>query len=148
MTEVHIPHEALILIADGERALFLRNEGSPQNVKLAVERVLEQDNPATREQGTDRPGRTNSRMATRRSAIDEIDWHQLGEDRFAGEIAAALYRLIQANRDLKLVLVAPPKTLGELRKSLHSEVIAGIAAEIPKELTAHSLPNIERLLSS
>src|SRR5713101_1903162 len=52
-----IPHDSLILVGDGQKALFLRNRGSAQHVDLVVERILERDNPPTREQGTDRPGR-------------------------------------------------------------------------------------------
>jgi protein required for attachment to host cells len=92
--EIRIAHSALVLIGDGERALFLRNEGSPRDLKLVVECILEQDNPPSREQGTDRPGRASSSVGARRTAIEETDWHQLGEDRFASEIAATLYRVV------------------------------------------------------
>jgi protein required for attachment to host cells len=146
--ETRIAHSALVLIGDGEKALFLRNEGSPRDLKLVVERILEQDNPPSREQGTDRPGRASSSVGERRSAIDETDWHQLGEDRFASEIADTLYRVVHEDRDMRIVVVAPPKTMGELRKAFHPEVAACIAAEIPKELTTQSLPEIEKLLTS
>ncbi len=53
-----IPRNSLILVGDGQKALFLRNRGSAQRIDLVVERILEQENPATREQGTDRPGRS------------------------------------------------------------------------------------------
>jgi protein required for attachment to host cells len=45
----HVPHNALILVGDGQKALFLRNKGSPQRVRLVVERILERDNPPSRE---------------------------------------------------------------------------------------------------
>jgi protein required for attachment to host cells len=144
---IRIAHDALILVGDGEKAIFLRNQGNPPNVKLAVEHVLEQENPATRDQGSDRPGRTTARVATRRSAMGETDWHRLGEDRFASEIAASLYRLAHANHFAELVVIAPPKALGELRKAFHPEVAARVAAEIPKELTSHTVNDIEQVLS-
>ena len=59
-----ISHNALVLIGDGQKALFLRNKGTAQQVKLEVEQILEQDNPATREQGTDRPGRSVASVGT------------------------------------------------------------------------------------
>src|SRR5688572_17093014 len=42
-TEVkpQISHNALILIGDGQKALFLRNKGTPQRLNLEVEQVLE-----------------------------------------------------------------------------------------------------------
>lgn len=57
MNEVNVPSGALVLVGDGRKALFLRNRGTPRNVDFVTERVLEQSNPPTRAQGTDRPGR-------------------------------------------------------------------------------------------
>jgi len=144
----YVPHNALVLVGDGQKALFLRNKGHAQHVQLVVEQVLERDNPPTREQGTDRPGRSNASVGVARSAMEETDWHQLAEERFAGELADALYRHAHANRFEKLVIVAPPKVLGNLRKALHAEVIARVAAEIPKELTSHPVAEIERLVAA
>ena len=105
-----ISHNALVLIGDGQKALFLRNKGTAHQVKLEVEQVLEQDNPATREQGTDRPGRSVSSVGTARSAVEEVDWHHIAKERFAGEIAEALYRHAHDNRFDKLVVIAPAKS--------------------------------------
>ena len=80
--------------------------------------------------------------------MEETDWHQLAEDRFAVEIAATLYRRVHAGHCEKLVIVAPPKVLGEMRKAFHKEVSACISAEIPKELTSHPLPEIEKILAA
>jgi len=145
---LNIPNQALVVVGDGEKALFLRNTGSPQEIKLEVENIFGHDNPATHEQGTDKPGRTAASAGTARSALEETDWHRLGEERFAAEIAATLYRLAHANKFEALVVVAPPKVLGNLRKAFHKEVVDRITAEIPKELTSHTVPDIERLLGA
>jgi len=143
-----VPHNALVLVGDGQKALFLRNNGTAHQVKLVVEQVLERDNPPTREQGTDRPGRSNASVGVARSAMEETDWHHIAEERFAGELAEALYRHAHAKLFDRLVIIAPPKVLGNLRKSLHAEVSARVAAEIPKELTSHPLAEIERLIAA
>ncbi len=148
MHEVNVPNDALVVIGDGEKALFLRNKGSPQEPRLEVEDILGHDNPATHEQGTDKPGRAFASVGTARSAMEETDWHRLGEERFATEIADTLYRLAHANRFQALVVVAPPKVLGNLRKAFHQEVVDRITAEVPKELTSHPLPDIEKLLAA
>src|SRR3972149_3454581 len=57
MTKLKIPHDAIVLIGDGRKALFMRNRGDEKFPDLRVERVLEHDNPPTREQGSDQPGR-------------------------------------------------------------------------------------------
>ncbi len=141
-----IPHEALVLVGDGARALFFRNAGTPENLKLVVEDVFEYENPATRDQGADQPGRTFASVGARRSAVEQTDWHQIAEDRFAEEVATALYRGAQQGRYQRLVIVAPPKTLGVLRKALHKTVADKVVAELPKDLTSHPVQDIERLL--
>jgi protein required for attachment to host cells len=147
MGKTGIPHDALVLVGDGVRALFLRNNGTVLNPDLAVENIFEQDNPPTREQGTDRPTRGPSSFQNPRGNIEQSDWHQLNEDRFATEIADQLYRLAHANRFQRLVIVAPPKILGALRQSLHKEVLEKIEAEVPKELATSSVPAIQRELT-
>jgi protein required for attachment to host cells len=48
------------------------------------------------------------------------------------EVADALNRLALANRFQKLIVVAPPKVLGNLRKAFHKEVRDRLKAEVPK----------------
>ena len=151
MTNESIPviaHKALVLIGDRQQALVLRNKGTAHQVKLEVEQILQQDNPATREQGTDRPGRSVSTIGTARSAVEEVDWHHIAKERFAGEIAEALYRHAHDNHFDKLVVIAPAKILGNLRKAFHAEVTDKIVGEISKELTSHPIPQIERLIAA
>lgn len=47
-----------------------------------------------------------------------------------------------------LAIIAPPKTLGELRKALHKEAARRVVCEIPKEMTGHTIADIEKLLIS
>jgi protein required for attachment to host cells len=143
-----VSHNTLILVGDGQKALFLRNRGNAQHVELIVERIFEQDNPATREQGTDRPGRSTASPGAARSAMEEVDWHYIAKERFANELAEALYRQAHANLFEKLIIIAPPKVLGNLRKVLHAEVVERIAAEIPKEMTSHPVSEIVKLVAA
>jgi protein required for attachment to host cells len=143
-----IPHNGLVLVGDGQKALFLRNRGSAQRIDLVVERILEQENPATREQGTDRPGRSIASVGVARSAMEEADWHHLAKERFANEIAKALYHHAHANLFERLIIIAPPRILGKLRKAFHPEVLERIAAEIPKELTSHPVSEIGKLVAA
>lgn len=147
-SELRVPHNALVLVGDGQKALFLRNKGNPSRVSLVVEEILERDNPPTRAQGSDRPGRVSASIGIARSAMEEADWHHIAKERFAAELSQALYRHAHANRFDKLVIIAPPKVLGDLRKAFHAEVTARISAEIPKELTSHPVAAIERLIAA
>lgn len=146
-THITIPAGALVLVGDGRKALFLRNKGTPLHANLVTERVLEQDNPPTREQGSDRPGRTYGIDGVSRSALEQTDWHQLAEDRFASEIADALYRAGHAHGFEQLIVVAPPRILGNLRAAFHQEVAKRIVAEVPKDLTSRPVTEIAALLS-
>ncbi|MDG4881053.1 host attachment family protein [Mesorhizobium sp. WSM4884] len=132
-----------VIVADGEKALFLRNEGDTKYPDLQVVQEMEQENPATREQGTDKPGRYAEGP---RSAIEETDWHRLGKERFADDIADRLYKLAHRGQFEEIVLIAPPRVLGEMRQKLHKEVCEKVQAEIPKTLTNHTIFEIEGLL--
>src|SRR5262245_50540846 len=97
MNDLRIRAGALVLTADGSKARLLRNKGTAMHVELVSELELKQDNPPTREQGTDRPGRYSGTDRVSRSAVEQTDWHRLAEERFAGEIADRLYRMAHAH---------------------------------------------------
>ncbi len=149
MEKSSIPHNALVLVGDGERAVFFRNSGTIMNPSLALESVFEQSNPPSREQGTDGPPHGGAAgIRAPRSSIEPTDWHQIGEDRFAREIADKLYDLAHRRTFQCLLIVAPPKVLGRLRKSMHKEVLDRVEAEIPKELAASSVRAIQQELAT
>ncbi|TIV91135.1 MAG: host attachment protein [Mesorhizobium sp.] len=138
-------HDLWVIVADGEKALFLRNQGDTRYPNLQVVQEMEQENPATREQGTDKPGRYAEGP---RSAIEETDWHRLGKERFADDIAERLYKLAHRGDFDEVVLIAPPQVLGEMRQKLHKEVCDKVKAQIPKTLTNHTIFEIEKLLQA
>jgi len=144
---VAIPHDAFVFIGDGRKALFLRNAGDEKFLNLKTERVILDENPPTHEQGTDRPGRAFKRAATNlRSGMDNTDWHELEEHRFAQRVAAALEQLIRTRNVKALVVAAPPRTLADLRQAFHADVKGRIIAEIDKDLTKHPVAEIENHL--
>lgn len=143
---MQLPHKSFIVVADGRKMLFFRNEGDAMHPNLVVERVREQENPPTDEQGTDSPGRTFASNGTGRSAYEETDWHQLEEDRFAAETAELLKKRALRNDYDALFVIAPPKTLGELRKHYHKEVSGRLIGELDKDLTGHPVDQIEKIL--
>jgi protein required for attachment to host cells len=126
MTKIKIPHDAIVFVGDGRKALFLRNAGDDKDLNLKAERVFVDHNPPTHEQGTDRPGRGYSSVGPGRSAVEPTDWHDLEQHRFVRAVSAALETLI---------IVAPPRTLADLRHDLHDDVKARVLAEVSKGLT-------------
>lgn len=141
-----LPNNAWVLVADGEKALFLRNVTDEEDPFLQVIRKEEQDNPKDIDQSANRPGRMNDGGPGQRSAFDDTDWHELAKERFAADLAQMLY--VRAHRGAfdHIVLIAPPKTLGELRQALHKEVTDRVIAEVPKTMTNHPIDELERQL--
>lgn len=144
MKKLAIPHDAVIFVGDGRKALFLRNAGDEKFPNLKTEQVFAEANPPSREQGSDRPGRAFARAHThRRSAMAEVDWHRLEEHRFVERVTAALEHLVRDRGVPALVIVAPPRALADLRRDLHADIKKRIVAEIDKDLTNHPVSEIE-----
>lgn len=141
-----IPHDAIVVVADGQKALLLRNKGDEKFLNLSTEHVLVDDNPPTREQGTDRPGRAFKRAATNsRSAVEETDWHEVEKHRFARRVAAAVEQMA-GEKKAEVILVAPARVLSDLRQSLHGDVKNRVVAELARDLTKYPTLEIERYL--
>lgn len=136
-----------VLIADGEKALFLQNQTDGDDPYLDVFREEEQENPPNRDQAANRRGRFNDGPSVQRSAVDDTDWHELAKERFAHELSQILYKQAHKGHFDSIVLVAPPKILGELRDELHQEVSSKVIGEIPKTLTNHPVDEIEQIVS-
>jgi protein required for attachment to host cells len=118
-----IPHDAMIFVGDGRKALFLRNDGDKKFLNLKTERVFAEENPPTHEQGTDRPGVNVAHAGShRRVSMGDTDWHDLEEHRFVERVAAALENVVRSRDVPALVIVAPPRTLADLRRVFHADV--------------------------
>ena len=76
------------------------------------------------------------------------DWHDLEEHKFAREVASALETLVRSNHSPALVIVAPPRTLAEMRRAFHDDVKKKIIAEVAKDLTKHPVYEIEKHLTA
>jgi protein required for attachment to host cells len=134
-----------ILIADGARARILLNEGPGAGLKPATDTEYESDRRPTREVGSDRPGRVHESADVMGHAYaPRVDWHQFAKHLFAREMAQILDAAAGRGAFDDLVLVAPPKTLGELRASLSKGSRAKVSAELGKDLCnvpVHDLPS-------
>ena len=146
---MQVPHNSFVVVADGKKMLFFRNEGDAAYPKLEMERKRETEGAYDRDQKTDAPGRAfDSSGGAGRSAYQEVDFHQLEEDRFAAQTAELLKKRALRNEFETLIVVAPPRTLGELRKHYHKEVEKRLAGEIAKDLTGHPVTEIEKILKA
>lgn len=146
MSSLKLAHDGWILVADGEKALYLRNEGDEKYPNLQVFRESHQDNPPTRDQGTDRPGRFPDAGGNHLSGVQETDWHRLEKEQFASEIAEKLYKYAHENAFSQIILVAPPRILASLREEMHRIVADKVVGEVDKDLTNHPVYKIEKIV--
>lgn len=134
-----------IVIADGAKARFLVNNGPGKGLKPANIADMSADLAPTRDIGTERPGRVHDRFGPGRHAMaPRVDWHQQDKALFAAEVSKILNRSAQKGAFDRLVLVAPAKTLGELRHGLDTHAAALVSGELAKDLTnvaEHDLPS-------
>ncbi len=148
MDGVNIPWRGFVLICDGSKALILQNEGDPDLLNLKLVDSFVQVQPPTRQLGTARPGRVHQSHGNARSAMEEADRHTEGEVAFLSQVAHAMGRITRDHSAKSLVVVAPPRALGVMRRELEPAVQAIVTAEVPKDLAHLPTDEIERHLAA
>ncbi|NUS99915.1 MAG: host attachment protein [Sphingomonas sp.] len=141
-----LPHRALVLVADGTKVLFLRNHGDQNQIDLRTESHDAREDRKDREIKTDAPGTSKQSFGYGRPAMDEADFHQQEEDRWVKDAADELKKRALRNDYDALAIIAPPRSLGVLRKEFHKEVERRIVLTVNKEMTDRPIPDIEELL--
>lgn len=125
-----------VLIADGARARLFRVDAGSSALKPALGEEFIGVNLASREIGSDRPGRSFDSAGVGRHAMEPpTDPHRHEERVFAREVAAVLEGVSRRSDFGRLVVVAAPKALGDLRSEFSDALRKSVAAEIPKDLT-------------
>ena len=119
---------ALVAVVDGEKLALFRNEGGVEIRLKAIE------NPPIEDRV--------SGSAGRRSSEANPDNDTQAEDGFAMGVAQVLNKWVVTNKIDELLVIAAPKTLGELRKHWHKDLQAKLVGEIAKDLTGHSSDQI------
>lgn len=129
-----IPHNALIVVADGRKAILFRNGDSNGGLSLREERRLtpkhlQDDGPSGSRPEDQTPSQTD-------------------EATFAKQLAKAINKMKLDGDFEKLVLVADSQTLGQFREVMHKSVEAGLVLSLAKDLTNHSTRDIEQVISA
>ena len=123
-----------VLVADQGQARTFRR---PQKFS-ALEEADSYDNPRGRSHPGDlvthRAGTTFTSMGSGQDAKGEgEDIRDVEADRFAKQLAQVLAREGRSNGD-ELILIAAPRFLGRLRKSIDSETARSVSFSIDKDL--------------
>ncbi len=94
------------------------------------------------ELGEDRPGRAFDSLGPQRSAMEPRETpKEAAKKDFARELVAELEAAIASGEAEAVVLVAPPKFLGELRALMPASLAAKVREEVAKDYTR--LPRAE-----
>jgi len=115
-------HDTTVVVADGRTMKVFRNAGTEVAPRLEA-----RDSPRLGHDGHGSGGRHHSSSAN-------PDDTQLDEDSFAAAVGTWLNAEVLAGRIARLVVVAPPRALGEIRRRYHPQLEKRLAAEISHEL--------------
>jgi len=129
------PTTTWILIADGAHARVFANRGPGKGIEAVQGGVINGDHRPDHELVRDSAGRTFESVGDTRHAITpKTDPHRELKRDFAKHLADMLDRSYADKAFDRLVLVAPPTALGDLRAALTAQVKPHVYAELDKDL--------------
>ena len=126
---------ATVAVVDGEKLLVFRNSGDESGLKLTA-------TPTPALSGDGHPSGASHQSS---SANPDNDTQE--EDSFAAAVGHWLNKQVLENKIETLVVVAAPKTLGELRKHYHKRLQAVLEGELAKDLAGRPVAEIETAIS-
>ena len=140
-----------ILVADQARARLFSLDPTDGAAEGGLREIAGFVNPegriTGRPAGAPRPPRTQESVGGARHAIEpRSDLHDIAARRFAGELTEELERGRVDHLYDTLVLVAPPRFLGQLKHSLGRQLQGHLVAEIAKDLSKAEPAAIRRAL--
>lgn len=137
------PVRTWVLVADAGQAKFYENLGPGKGLTELGGEAMKHDLPPTRDIGTDKPGRSfDSAGEGRHAMAPRVDWHEQAKSDFARTVAARLDKALKKKSFDRLILVAPPKMLGDLRAALSDRTSKHVTGEINKDLTGLTVTQI------
>lgn len=134
---MRLPKNAHVAVVDGERFVILRNEGAPLEPKLG--KAEEIDVTATNFSA----GVKHQDEAGQRTGSTD-----LVELAHGAAVAEYLNRKSIGNEIDDLVVIADPKTLGEMRRHYHSELEKRLVGEIAKTMTSEPADRIAQAIAN
>ena len=144
------PSKTWIVVADGARARFFRPD--EQSAKLLPAGVGNLVAPQSRQRPrtlkSDKPGRSfsSSRSGVRHAFEPPHDYHKLEKHHFMATLATTLDTAASRGEFDDLILVAPRRSLGELRGLLSKRVQGRVREEVAKDLTNEPASSLRRRL--
>ncbi|CZT34066.1 host attachment family protein [Rhizobium sp. 9140] len=131
-----LPQNAVVAVADGKKLVLFKNEGQASDIQLKALPDAEVDDSKIPS-----GGRHSS------SAANPSDGQQ-DEDGFTAGVVDLLNKRVLDGKIKKLVIIAAPRTLGELRKGYRKALSDALVGELDKDLTGHSIQDIEKAIAA
>jgi protein required for attachment to host cells len=129
------PVKTLYVIADGGRARFVERDDNGE-FRTLTSFVSSELHERSRDLGLDRPARVKESAAPARHAIEpRRDLHVAAKEDFVKSVAGEIDVAHGRKRFDKLVLVAPPRVLTELKEKLSGSMAKLVAGSVQKDLT-------------
>jgi protein required for attachment to host cells len=125
---------AIVAVIDGEQMKLFRNSAHEPKIELVVQNDVD-----LRIANVGSGGR-------HRSTTANPDRSRQREDNFAAAAAGYLNQEALAGRIDQLVIVADPRTLGEMRKHFHDALLGKILRQLDRDLTGHPVQEIQAAL--
>ena len=125
---MNLPNGAMVAVVDGEKLALFKNTGHG-DVSLTA-----QPSPSIEDRASGSTGHSSSDA--------NPDNNTQAEDGFAMGVAEVLNKWALNSKFDDLLVIAAPKTLGELRKHWHKQLSSKLVGEIAKDLTGHSADQI------
>jgi protein required for attachment to host cells len=129
-----IPSGTTVAVADGEKLSLFRNTGHETELKLTAI-----DTPDVKSDN-------HGSGARHQTSAANPDHGQVEEDSHSAGVAQLLNQEVLSGAIAHLVVIASPRALGELRKHFSKQLSAVLVGEIDKDLTGHSLHDIEKAI--
>ena len=146
MSKFSISKGGWVVVADGEKALILGNNGEKFNPSLGVLKKVQRVVDSDGEQFSDRPGRLSDGPSDHRSSVEQTDLHDRNKQQFARELADLLNSKAAGKQFEELVIVAPSNVLHVLRDGLAGAAAAKVVGEMDKDLTNHPVDKIRDIV--
>jgi protein required for attachment to host cells len=125
-----------VLVADAARARLFQLEQPQLTLTPALGEELIGSNLPSREIASDRPGRTfDSGGQGRHAKEPPTDPARHAQEEFARDVARLLDDKRESRSFDRLIVVAPPQFLGDLRAVMPQQLQSAVAAEVAKDLT-------------
>jgi len=131
-----LPQNTVVAVADGEKLSLFRNDGDAATVNLTA-----LPDPAIDSSKISSGARHSSSSAN-------PDDSQQDEDGFGAGVTDMLNKQVLEGKIKSLVIIAAPRTLGEMRKGYHKSLSDVLIGELDKDLTGHSVQDIEKALAA